>query len=218
MPHAPAPPVWRLAGTGAALGAYALLSHVLMVQAPDRAWSVAALFGPLWAAVALGGWLRRHWPTLVACVAMLGLLSMVVARGGVGDIHLMYVLQHAGVHAALAWAFFLTLRPGQLPLITSLAERVHHTVTPAMRRYTHRLTQAWVAYFLSMIGFSFALYALAPWPWWSLFCNVVTPLAALVFFIAEHGWRRLRHPEFEPVSPARVWQAWRQRSPDGVPR
>lgn len=218
MPHAPAPPVWRLAGTGAALGAYALLSHVLMVQAPDRAWSVAALFGPLWAAVALGGWLRRHWPTLIACAAMLGLLTAVVAHGGVDDIHLMYVLQHAGVHAALAWAFFLTLRPGQLPLITSLAERVHHTVTPAMRHYTHRLTQAWVAYFLAMIGLSLALYALAPWPWWSLFCNVVTPLAALLFFVAEHVWRRLRHPEFEPVSPARVWHAWRQRRPDGASR
>lgn len=218
MPHAPAPPVWRLAGSGAALGTYALVSHLLMVHAPDRAWSVAALFGPLWAAVALGGWLRRHWPTLVACAAVFVALSAVVARGGVEDIHLMYVLQHAGVHAALAWAFGITLRPGQVPLITSVAERLHHTVTPTVRHYTRRLTQAWVGYFLAMIGVSAALYALAPWPWWSLYCNVVTPLAAVVFFGAELGWRRLRHPEFERVSPMRVLRAWQQRHPDGAAR
>jgi len=218
MPHAPAPPVWRLAGSGAALGTYALASHLLMVHAPDRAWSVAALFGPLWGAVAVGGWLRRHWPTLVACAAVFVAISAVVARGGVEDIHLMYVLQHAGVHAALAWAFGVTLRPGQVPLISSLAERVHRTVTPAMRHYTRRLTQAWVGYFVAMIGVSVALYAVAPWPWWSLYCNVVTPLAVFVFFGIELGWRRLRHPEFERVSPMRVWRAWQQRHPDGAPR
>ncbi|MBI5719808.1 MAG: hypothetical protein HZC37_19220 [Burkholderiales bacterium] len=218
MPHAPAPSVWRLAGTGAALAAYALVSHLLMVHAPDRAWSVAALFGPLWAAVALGAWLRRHWPTLAACAAVFVVLAAVVARGGAGDIHLMYVLQHAGLHAALAWAFTVTLRPGQVPLITALAVRVHLTVTPAMRDYTRRLTQAWVAYFIAMIGFSLALYMLAPWAWWSLFCNVATPLAALAFFAAEHGWRRLRHPEFERVSPMRVWQAWRQWQPGATSR
>ncbi len=218
MPNAPAPPVWRLAGTGAALGAYALVSHLLMVHAPDRAWSVAALFGPLWVAVALGGWLRRHWPTLAACAAVFVVISTVVARGGVEDIHLMYVLQHAGVHAALAWAFGLTLRPGQVPLITGMAERVHGSVTAPMRHYTRRLTQAWVGYFVAMIAFSSALYAFAPWPWWSLFCNMVTPLAVLAFFAAELGWRRLRHPEFERVSPVRVWRAWQQRKPSGASR
>jgi uncharacterized membrane protein len=217
-PQAPAPVPARRHTGGAALGGYALLSHLLMVQAPDRAWTVAALFGPLWAAVAIAGWLRRHWPTLAACAAVFVLITLVVARGGVDDIHLMYVLQHAGVHAALAWAFFLTLRPGQVPLITGMAERVHRTVTPAMRQYTHGLTKAWVVYFVAMIAISFVLYALAPWPWWSLFCNVLTPLAVLAFFVVELGWRRLRHPEFERVSPMHVWQAWRQRQAGGVPR
>lgn len=218
MPHAPAPPVWRLAGTGAALGAYAVASHLLMVHLPDRAWSVAALFGPLWLAVALGGWLRRHWPTLAACAAVLIVISTVVARGGVEDIHLMYVLQHAGVHGALAWAFGLTLRPGQVALITRIAERVHGTVAEPVRIYTRHLTRAWVGYFLAMIALSALLYAFAPWPWWSLFCNVVTPLAVLVFFAGELGWRHLRHPEFELVSPARVWRAWQQHGSGGAPR
>ncbi|MBK9136211.1 MAG: hypothetical protein IPM15_18200 [Betaproteobacteria bacterium] len=216
MPQAPAPPVWRLAGTGAALGAYAWVSHLLMVHAPDRAWSVAALFGPLWAAVVLGGWLRRHWPTLVACAAVLAGIVMVVARGGVDDIHLMYVLQHAGVHMALAWAFAATLRPGREPLISALAAHVHQTVTPAMAAYTRDLTRAWVVYFVAMVVVSLLLFAAAPWSWWSLFCNVVTPLALLAFFAAEWVWRRLRHPEFERVSPLRLWQAWQQQRPGSV--
>jgi uncharacterized membrane protein len=216
MPHASAPPVWRLAGLGAALGAYALVSHALMVYAPDRAWSVAALFGPLWAAVAVGGWVRRHWPTLAACAVALAAIAAVVARGGVADIHLMYVLQHAGVHLALAWAFGMTLRPGHQPLVSALAEHVHQQLTPAMREYTRRLTQAWVVYFLSMVALSATLYTLAPWSWWSLFCNVFTPLAALGFFAAELAWRRLSHPEFEHVSPMRVWQAWQQRRQGGA--
>jgi uncharacterized membrane protein len=218
MPEAPAPPLWRLAGTGAALGAYAVAAHLLMVHAPDRPWSVAALFGPLWAAVALGGWLRRHWPTLVVCAAALLAVVTVVARGGVNDIHLMYVLQHAGIHAALAWGFGLSLRRGSVPLITALAERVHRLVTPAMRTYTRQLTQLWVAYFVAMVVLSVAVYALAPWPWWSLFCTAFTPLAAAALFVGEFAWRRLRHPEFERVSPLGVWRAYRQHGLGGVAR
>ncbi|MCW5633297.1 MAG: hypothetical protein KIT17_08160 [Rubrivivax sp.] len=212
MPSLSAPPLWRLAGTGAAASAYAVVSHLLMVHAPDRAWSVAALFGPLWAAVVLGAWLRRHWPTLAACAAALAVVATVVARGGVEDIHLMYVLQHAAIHVVLAGVFGLTLRAGRVPLITAMAMRLHRTVTPAMHRYTRALTQLWTFYFVGMIGVSVLVYSLAPWSWWSLFCNVVTPLAALVLFAGEHAWRWSRHPEFERVSPFGVWLAWRERA------
>jgi uncharacterized membrane protein len=211
MPLAPAPPLWRLAAAGAALAAYALASHWLMVHAPDRPWSVAALFGPLWAAVTLSAWRRRHGPTLLACAAALVLVVAVVARGGVDDIHLMYVLQHAGIHAALAALFGLTLRPGEVPLITAMGERLHESMTPAMRRYTRGLTALWALYFVVMIVVSVALYLLAPWPWWSLYCNVITPLAVGVLFVGEPIWRRLVHPEFEQISLLRVLQAYRQQ-------
>lgn len=216
MPPETAPTVWRLAGTGAAIGAYAFVSHLLMVHAPDRAWSVAALFGPLWGALALGAWAKRHWPTLAFCAAALATIALVVARGGVEDIHLMYVLQHAGVHLTLAWAFGMTLRPGREALITSMAAHVHGAITAPLREYTRGLTRAWVVYFLAMVAVSFTLYAVAPWSTWSLFCNVITPLAAIGFFFAELVWRRLSHPEFESVSLARVWHAWQQRRPGGA--
>ena len=105
--------------------------------------------------------------------------------------------------------FAITLRPGCTPLITMMAERIHRDFTPAMRYYTRWLTGLWVLYFVAMIGVSFALYLLAPWTWWAFYCSVLTPLAAMLFFVAEYGLRYWRHPEFERVSLAQVVQAWR---------
>ena len=218
MPTVPTSGSWRLVGAGIAIGAYAIASHLMMVHAPDRPWTVAALFGPLWVLVTLGAWSRRHWPMLLVCAAVGATVVTVVARGGIDDMHLMYLLQHGGIHATLAAMFGLTLRAGSTPLITILALRVHDTVTPAMRHYTRRLTQVWVAYFLGMMAISLTLYALDPWSAWSLFCNVITPLAVLALFAGELGWRRLRHPEFERVSPMRVLRAWRQHANEGAPR
>ncbi len=206
-------PLWQLALAGALLAVYAVASHWLMVNAAQKPWAVAALFGPLLLAVASSGWQRRHVPTLAFCTALLAVLALVVWRGGVDDMNRMYVLQHAGIHAALAWLFASSLRAGSTPLITALAQSVHRNFTPAMRAYTTRLTRAWALYFVGMIVLSFALYALAPWPWWSLFCNVGTPLAVGVFFVAEHVLRYRWHPEFERLSMRGAVQAWRRQHP-----
>ncbi|MDE2565040.1 MAG: hypothetical protein KGL50_04580, partial [Burkholderiales bacterium] len=172
-----------LAALGAALAAYALLGHWLMVHAPDRPWSVAVLFGPLLLAVAGAGWQRRQPGLLAACAAgVLGLAAMVAWGGAVG-IDRLYVLQHAGIHIALGLSFGLTLRRGSTPLITAMAQQLHEHFTPEMRAYTRWLTGLWTAYFAAMVGVSLALYALAPWPWWSLFGNVLTPLAAAALFV-----------------------------------
>jgi hypothetical protein len=86
------------------------------------------------------------------------------------------VLQHAAIHALLGWTFAITLRGGATPLITALAERVHaQPLSAGERAYTRRADPAWVGFFVGMIGVSLALYALAPWSWWSFFCTVLTP-------------------------------------------
>ncbi len=206
---APPTPLWQLAAATLALAAYALGSHWLMVNAAQAPWAVAALFGPLLLAMVASGWRQQQRLTLAFCAGLAALLAAVVWRGGVEDMNRMYVLQHAGIHAALAWTFASTLRSGATPLITALAQQVHRHFSPALRLYTLRLTQAWVAYFVGMIVFSFALYALAPWPWWSLFCNLATPLAAVAFFVGEHFLRYHWHPEFERLSLRGAIQAWR---------
>ncbi|MES2887549.1 MAG: hypothetical protein V4739_05995, partial [Pseudomonadota bacterium] len=102
---------WSLLGGVVAVAGYALLSHWLMVRLPPQAWTVALLFGPLLLAVGSLAWHQRHGLGLVAVACGVAGVSWVVARGGVDDVNKLYVLQHAGIHAALALGFAATLGP-----------------------------------------------------------------------------------------------------------
>jgi uncharacterized membrane protein len=204
-------PVLALLAGAIAVAVYAVLSNWLMVHLPLNPWSVAILFGPLLLALAGGAWAARQTWLLILCALGVLLLAVVVARGGVQHINLLYVLQHAGIHLALALGFGLTLRQGATPLITGLAATVHRQFTPAMQAYTRWLTGLWCAYFLGMVVVSFAIYLLAPWPVWSFFCNLLTPLFAVLLFVVEHLLRYRRHPEFERVSMRAALEAY-QRS------
>jgi uncharacterized membrane protein len=118
-------------------------------------------------------------PVLLAlCACGVAVLAVVVSRGGVDDVNRMYVLQHAGIHAALACGFALTLRQGSTPLITTLARSVHlrhgHGFSNEMADYTRWVTGLWTAYFGAMVLLSLTIYVLAPWPWWSAFANLFT--------------------------------------------
>jgi uncharacterized membrane protein len=204
-------PNWRILAALAVLPGYALLSHMLMVRWPDQPWTVALLFGPLLCGVGVAAWLRKDKATLAGCALVTALLVGLVRAGGVG-INVMYVLQHGAIHAMLAWTFGNTLRAGNTPLITALGEKVHDHFAPGQRDYTRRLTAVWTAYFVAMIAISAAIYLLAPWAWWSLYCNVATPLAALAMFAVEHVWRLRMHPDFERVNVARAIRAYQAYS------
>lgn len=201
---------WRVAAVFGFVALYAVASHLLMTHASNHPWTVAALFGPLLAAAAWSGWRARQPRLLLGCAVALVVLATVVARGGVDDVNRLYVLQHAGIHLALAFTFGITLRAGATPLIVAMGEKVHRVFTAEMRAYARRLTLAWTVYFVGMVVVSLIVYALSPWPRWSFFCNLITPLAALGFFVAEHVWRYWRHPHFEPVSLRAAWDAYQK--------
>jgi uncharacterized membrane protein len=201
---------WRVAVALALMAAYAVASHLLMTHASNHPWTVAALFGPLLAAAAWSGWRARQPRLLLGCAVALVVLVGVVARGGIDDVNRLYVLQHAGIHLALAFTFGITLRAGAMPLIVAMGEKVHRVFTAEMRAYARRLTAAWVIYFVGMVAVSLIVYALAPWPWWSFFCNLITPAAAVAFFVGEHVWRHWRYPHFEPVSLRAAWDAYQK--------
>jgi uncharacterized membrane protein len=201
-----------LVAGAAFVAAYGIASHWLMVNAATAPWAVAVLFGPLLGAIAFGAWRGRQWPLVAFCAACAVAIVVVVAHGGVQDVQRMYVLQHAAIHAVLAWTFARTLGAGQTPLIVALAERVHRHFTPSMREYATGVTRLWAGYFVAMIGLSLAIYTLAPWPWWSLYCNLLTPLAVALLFVGEHVWRYWRHPDFERVSISGAVAAWRAHS------
>ncbi|HEX6019185.1 MAG TPA: hypothetical protein VFZ28_13910, partial [Burkholderiaceae bacterium] len=134
------------------------------------------------------------------------------------SINRLYLLQHAGIHCALGCAFASTLRRGATPLITALAASVARTMTPAMSRYTRRVTVLWVGYFFAMTALSLALYAWAPWWLWSLLANLVTPVAVVVLFVGEYALRYRLHPEFERMTMLQGLRAYRRLSPTGARR
>jgi uncharacterized membrane protein len=203
-------PSWRALAVALALAGYALLSHVLMVVAADRPWAVLVLLGPLLLGVSALALQQRHLPSLLACMmAACGLWAYVSAHEGLHRIEHLYVLQHAGIHFALGFVFATTLRHGGTPLISAFALRVHRTVTPELLRYTRQVTWAWSLYFAAMVALSLALFVAAPWWWWSVFANLVTPVAAISLFVGEYLLRYRLHPEFERITLAQALQAYR---------
>ena len=188
---------WHV-GLGLLLAAaYAVLSHWMMLHAPDQPWTVTALLGPPLLIVLALAWRQRHGLGIVAVLlAALG-LTVLTARGGIGDVTRLYLLQHAGIHVALFLSFALTLRPGRLSLIGRVAQHVHGSLTPDMVAYTRRVTSVWALYFIAMAAVSLVVYATCSWSTWSLLANVLTPVAITALFVAEYFVRYRLHPEFE---------------------
>jgi uncharacterized membrane protein len=197
-----------VAGATAAI-AYAAASHELMTRAQDSAWALAIVLGPLVLAGAAGAWASGH-RVLAAIGLVAALLLALQATSGHGiPARWLYLAQHAGMHLALGAWFGSTLRRGAEPLITALARRVHGTFTPAMERYTRRLTLAWTLYFLAMVAASLGLFLAGQFAHWSLLANILTPVFTAAFFVGEYFVRYWLHPEFERVSLQQVIGAWR---------
>ncbi len=213
--------VWPLLGVATLMLVYGVLSHWLMLHAADRPWAVAALFGPLIVAMAFWAWRRRHGWTLAGCAALVALLVGVVSQGGVDSVARLALAQHLGIHLFLGWSFALTLRRGSTALISVLAAHVHKHWSPELAAYTRRLTAVWMAYFFVMALLSVLLYAWAPWSWWSLFANLLTPVAAAALFLGEYLLRYRWHPEFERATLVDALRAYQQMSArtavDGAP-
>lgn len=204
----------RLALGLLAVAAYALLSHALMLYATSEPWAVAALFGPLLLPGLALAW-RRRQPLLLAAALLAALaLVLAVARGGLGDVKRLYLLQHAGVHLALCLGFLASLRGGGPALITQMARRVH-ALTPAMEAYTVQVTWLWVGYFGAMALLSVLVFLLLPWSAWSLLANVLTPVAIGTLFVGEFWLRYRLHPEFERLSFAQMLRAVQGGGPSG---
>lgn len=196
----------RLALGLLAVALYAVLSHLLMLHAANEPWAVAALFGPVLLPCLALAWRRQQPLLLGASVLAVLALVLIVARGGLGDVKRLYLLQHAGTHLALGFVFLASLRGEGPSLITQMARRVH-TLSPAMEVYTVQVTRLWVGYFFCMVSVSVAVYATLPWEAWSLLANLLTPVAIAAVFVGEH-WARYRlHPEFERLTLAQVLHA-----------
>ena len=115
---------------------------------------------------------------------------------------MLYLAQHVGVNLFLGVGFGSTLRAGQVPLITTLARRVHRQFTPDMAIYTRKVTLAWTLYFGAISALSVVLFVAAPFDVWAVYANLLTPLSVALMFGGEYLLRYRLHPEFERASVA----------------
>jgi uncharacterized membrane protein len=191
--------------------AYLAGCHWLMTSAPTSRWNAVVVIGPMLGLLAL--FAARRGQRLVAGAAALGLAGLVLQawQGGGLAPTTPYLTQHVAIHAALAAMFALTLRPGQEPLVTGLARRVHGGLAPGVAAYGRKVTIVWSAYFVLMAAISIGLFLFAPFDAWAVFANLLTPLAMVLLFVGEFLLRYRLHPEFKRATLADAMNAYSRR-------
>ena len=207
----------RYVAAGVAGLAYVTASQWLMTRTPPSPWGAVALLTPMLAIVAVGTWRSgQRAVSLLAASALAALALKAGLGGGLAPEHL-YLAEHVAIHLFLAFTFGVTLRRGARPLIARLADRVHDGLTPAMERYTRKVTLAWTVYFCAMAALSVAIHALAPFTTWATFANLLTPLALVAMFVGEYTLRYRLHPEFERSSLKDMVRAYSRRAEPTAP-
>ena len=86
---------------------------------------------------------------------------------------------HASAYLSLLRWFVGSLRPGQEPVVTSLARRIRASMPDKVVHYTRQVTIAWCVFFAAQIATSASLLLLAPRSSWFMFVTVLNlPLLA----------------------------------------
>ncbi len=181
-----------------------------------------ALLLPLWLAVR---WLAKVTPTRPAF-----LLWLAVALGAAGGAVYMwrvpllqigeyyrvpFLLQDLSAFAFMAYVFGSTLAKGREPLCSLFARHVHGSLSPALTRYTRRLTLAWAVFFVLCGLVSATLYVVAPASIWAFVSNIVMPVLTLVFFVLETQFRRWTVPPEDYCGLFETFRSFNENSPLG---
>lgn len=175
-----------------ALG-YPLLAH-LAVLTHDRRLEWLALVWLL--GIAMSGALiqRRLW-AWGALLAGAGLLYWLVIEGN--GLYALYIPPVA-IPAALLMLFSLSLRTGEIPLVTRIARLMHDGPFPDdLTVYTRHVTQLWCGVCAAMVLSAVLLALFASPELWSLMTNVIHYVVLGAVFVLEYGYRRWRYSHHE---------------------
>ena len=185
--------VWRGSGMvalAAALGSHAALASgaagVAVALAAVQALAVGRV---LWAA--LPSRPRALGP--LAAVALLLALGLGARGSAAAGLRAVEGVSHALIYAGLLALFGMTLRRGQVPLVTGLAQRLNPAFHPGMEGYTRAVTAAWCAFFAGRLAASAALLLLAP-GWWAWLAGAPGAVLVLAMAAGERTVRGRRFP------------------------
>jgi uncharacterized membrane protein len=195
----------------ALLVAYPLLTHLASARG-DGAWAALAM-ADLVLLMLLGPLLeRRSWALLLLASCLLALWRLSLSRYAL----LPLLLPPVVFLGLVGWFFGRTLRSGRVPLITRMVEALNAQagmpMTPALYRYSRRLTAVWAA-LLAGLALANLLLARCAVPGgmlaqfgyrpplavsdeqWSWFANVLTYGIVAALFCGEYLWRKRVFPQ-----------------------
>lgn len=141
---------------------------------------------------ARGAWL---WIGVAAIAAVLLAGFELAERHFAG----VFLVDHAGVNLALAFAFGRTLAAGQEPLCTRFARMIHGALPSEVERYTRGVTVAWTVFFLAVVALSLILYFGGYHEAWSLLATVASPVLLALMFLVEYAVRLRVLPHWERI-------------------
>jgi uncharacterized membrane protein len=110
---------------------------------------------------------------------------------------IIFGLPHLVTNLFLMWFFARTLKDGREPLITSIARRVHGSLTPDIEIYTRRITFVWSLFFVLQVVVSLGLYIFASLEAWSMFINILNAPLIILMFLCEYSYRILRYRDHQ---------------------
>ncbi|NJD23832.1 MAG: hypothetical protein FIB06_00335 [Betaproteobacteria bacterium] len=188
---------------------WAVAAHLASAGNGHRDLAVAVALGPLAALAIILLWRLRP---AIAAVTGLALAVLAAWLWPLLREHVawLYFLQHLGTNLALAALFGLTLRRGEVPLVTRFARLAHGgDVSATKERYTRSVTLAWTLFFLACATISAALFLFAPTATWSVFANFLTLPLVATMFAAEHLVRQRVLPPGDSSSVADTIRGYR---------
>ncbi|HHM06007.1 MAG TPA: hypothetical protein ENJ19_09755 [Gammaproteobacteria bacterium] len=123
-------------------------------------------------------------------------VSLLAAGVGYADFSL-YVLYLPPILIPLLFfaVFLRSLLPGQVPLITAIADQARGPLSDAMRRSTDASTAMWTVLFAAMTLCSAVLPWLASAATWSFVTNFLNYAVVALVFFGEFAYRLWRFPE-----------------------
>lgn len=177
------------------LFAYPLLTHLAVML--HRPWLQCAAVICAYIALflkPLSAGSPRAWGGLLAFGA--GDLTLLYLGSGAYALYLPSIL----VPALMLSAFAPSLRPGQVPLITRIADSINGPLSPAQRDYTRTVTWVWVVMLGLILLVTVALLLFWSAQAWSVFANFISYLLLGALFTGEYAVRRVRFPEKTPLN------------------
>lgn len=167
--------------------AYPLLAHLAtLVHSDMLAWAAMTVFF----AVPLLPALRQR-----KVFAWLALLAITLALSACAVTHVARYLMYLPpilIPLSVLTVFARSLRAGQTPLVTRVAQSIRGALPPELTTYTRHVTQWWVLILIAQVISSALLAWYATPEFWSLMTNIVQYLIIAAVFVIEYGYRRWR--------------------------